>query len=149
MTFLSAVLYSYTMNPTLRLCRFIRPSTVRTSMVNTSQVSGGSSSMAYDASTSFSSTPRLLPPNSQPRFLANMSTGDVMALGLASLMTCRPSMVQLCAKILPYVPNSVVKMVVYRLYCGGTNHHEVLLTAQKLEKRGLGVMINYSVERAN
>lgn len=137
------------MNPSLRLLRSIRPSTVRTtSMVSTSHMSGNSPAVPIDASTPFSSTPRLLPPNAQPKFLANMSSGDVMALGLASLMTCRPFMVKLCAKVLPYVPNSVVKMVVYRLYCGGTNHEEVLMTAQKLQKRGLGVMINYSVERA-
>lgn len=105
--------------------------------------------LSITTNTPFSSTPRLLPPNAQPKFLTNMSTGDVMALGLASLMTCRPFMVKLCAKVLPFVPNRVVKMVVYRLYCGGTNHQEVLMTAQKLQKRGLGVMINYSVERAN
>lgn len=101
-----------------------------------------------DSTTPFSSTPRLLPPNAEPAFLKKMATGDVIALGLASIMTCRPFMVRLCAKMLPYVPNSVVKMVVYRLYCGGTNHEEVFQTAQKLEKRGLGVMINYSVERS-
>ncbi|KAG5365947.1 Proline dehydrogenase [Yarrowia sp. B02] len=133
------------MKPALRLARFIRPSSVRPSMVLPSHCQPTAVS---DASTTFSSSPRLLPPNAEPRFLKNMSTGDVMALGLASLMTCRPFMVKLCAKMLPYVPNSVVKMVVYRLYCGGTNHHEVLQTAQKLQKRGLGVMINYSVERS-
>lgn len=91
---------------------------------------------------------KLLPNTERPQFLRDLSPMDLTCFSLLSVMTA-PSILKWSIKIMPFVPNFLVKTFVYPIYCGGETWKELQGTARKLLDRGISnMMISYSVEDA-
>lgn len=83
-----------------------------------------------------------------PQFLQRLSANDLFCFTVLSAMTSK-QLLPMAIKMMPYVPNFLIKRFVYPVYCGGENFDEVVATGDKLFRRGFGnMMISYSVEDA-
>lgn len=91
----------------------------------------------------------LVDPSKSPEFLKTLTPMDLFSYTALSAATASPALVKLSTKMMPYVPNALIKKFVYPIYCGGETFEEVVATGQKLAHRGFGnMMISYSVEDA-
>ncbi|CAN6626306.1 proline dehydrogenase, mitochondrial [Trichomonascus vanleenenianus] len=90
----------------------------------------------------------LVPAGQNPKFLSYLRPNDLLCFILLSMMTS-PSILKWSIKLMPIVPNFLVKQFVYPIYCGGENFSELRATGDKLLQRGYGnMMLSYSVEDA-
>lgn len=107
------------------------------------------------AATTSTETTTTLPPNmlvdptKSPEFLKTLNAMDLFSYTALSAATASPGLVRFSTKLMPYVPNFMIKQFIYPIYCGGETFEEVVATGSKLAKRGFGnMMISYSVEDA-
>lgn len=86
----------------------------------------------------------------QTEYLKTFDYKELISFFIIGLATLNKPILNLCIKAFPYVPISVIKALVYRIYCGGETINEVQETGEKLSKRGINnMMISLTIEACN
>ncbi|KAI3405190.2 PUT1 [Candida oxycetoniae] len=81
------------------------------------------------------------------QYLKAFDNKELFSFLLMGLCTSMNPVLRTCIKVFPYVPISVIKALVYRIYCGGDNIQDVRKTARRLHSRGINnVMISLTIE---
>lgn len=89
-------------------------------------------------------------PQFDSAFLKDFTTSELFSLMVIGMATTNKSLLNLCIKVFPYVPMSVIKALVYKIYCGGETIDQVKETGQRLTTRGINnMMISLTIEACN
>ncbi|CCF59625.1 hypothetical protein KAFR_0H02160 [Kazachstania africana CBS 2517] len=90
----------------------------------------------------------LNPPNSI-EYLKSLSKGQLWSLTLISVATLNRSLLNFCIKMFPYVPVSILRLTISKVYCGGETFSEVVDCGKFLQKRGISnMMLSLTIENA-
>lgn len=83
-------------------------------------------------------------------YLKDFKVSELLSYGVIGAATLNKPILNMCIKMFPYVPMSVIKALVYKLYCGGENIEEVKQTGMRLSKRGINnMMLSLTIEACN
>ncbi|SCV00717.1 LAME_0G11562g1_1 [Lachancea meyersii CBS 8951] len=81
--------------------------------------------------------------------LSQLSTKELVSLGIIGCATVNKPMLDLVLKVFPFVPIWIMKLLVSSLYCGGDNFQEVRETGKRLQARGINnMMLSLTIEDA-
>ncbi|KAH3902003.1 related to Proline dehydrogenase, mitochondrial [Saccharomycodes ludwigii] len=78
---------------------------------------------------------------SNAAYLKTLSKSELISLAMIGFCSINKPMLDLVIKVFPYVPLFLIKLFVYKLYCGGANFKEVVQTGKNLQKRGINNMM--------
>lgn len=91
----------------------------------------------------FTTSPQL--PSTE--YLKAFNNKELISFFMIGLATLNKPILQLCIKLFPYVPMSIIKALVYRIYCGGETIDQVKKTGLRLHERGINnMMISLTIE---
>ncbi|KAG7700378.1 hypothetical protein KL950_000493 [Ogataea haglerorum] len=80
-------------------------------------------------------------------YLDSLTTPELLGYGVIGLATLTKSTLKLVISLFPYTPLWLVKLLVYRNYCGGDNLAQVLQTGDRLAQRGIqNMMLSLTIE---
>ncbi|CAI5759864.1 unnamed protein product [Candida verbasci] len=87
------------------------------------------------------------PKPSSIEYLSDFNNLEIISFFMIGLCTLNKPILNLCIKLFPYVPISIIKKLVYRIYCGGETIGEVKQTGLRLHDRGINnMMISLTIE---
>lgn len=91
--------------------------------------------------------PKRAPAQFDSSYLRDFSVGELFSFMVIGVATLNKPLLNLCIKLFPYVPLSVIKALVYKVYCGGETIDDVKKTGQRLTHRGIyNMMISLTIE---
>lgn len=95
--------------------------------------------------------PKLPPPVGPKAFdsayMKAFSTSELFSFMIIGVATFNKPLLNLCIRAFPYMPLSMIKAFVYKVYCGGSTFQEVRETGQRLTKRGINnMMLSLTIE---
>lgn len=80
-------------------------------------------------------------------YLDTLNTSELFGYGVIGMCTLSRPILNLAIKIFPYTPLWLIKLLVYKNYCGGATIPEVLQTGARLAERGINnMMVSYTLE---
>lgn len=80
-------------------------------------------------------------------YLKAFNNRELISFFMIGIVTLKKPILQLCIKLFPYVPMSIIKALVYRIYCGGETIDQVKQTGLRLHERGIdNMMISLTIE---
>ncbi|KAH3660411.1 hypothetical protein OGAPHI_006997 [Ogataea philodendri] len=83
----------------------------------------------------------------QQSYLDGVTTQELLGYGVIGLATLSKTTLKMVIAIFPYTPLWLIKLFVYRNYCGGDNIPQVLQTGDRLSQRGiLNMMLSLTIE---
>lgn len=83
-------------------------------------------------------------------YLLDFKTSELLSFMLIGMATLNKPILNLCIKLFPYVPMSIIKALVYKIYCGGETIEDVKKTGERLTTRGINnMMISLTIEACN
>lgn len=84
---------------------------------------------------------------SRETYLSTLSKTELINYGMIGVATLNKTILDLVIKVFPYVPMFMVRLFIYRLYCGGTTIPEVMETGSRLSERGINnMMLSLTIE---
>ncbi|EGW31037.1 uncharacterized protein SPAPADRAFT_62929 [Spathaspora passalidarum NRRL Y-27907] len=104
------------------------------------------------ATTTMTNTTTNVPLHTKPEersfeHLSVFTNKELLSFLIMGLCTLNKPILNTCIKLFPYVPLSIVKALVYRIYCGGETIEEVKTTGMRLHERGINnMMISLTIE---
>lgn len=85
-------------------------------------------------------------PNSAS-YLDTLSSAELFGYGVIGLCTLSNPILNLAIKVFPYTPLWLIRLLVYKNYCGGDAIPDVMKTGERLSERGIrNMMVSYTVE---
>jgi len=95
-------------------------------------------------------TPPTKKADNSSAYLSDLKPSELFSYFCIGVATLNKPILQACIKMFPYVPLSVIKALVYKIYCGGENIQEVKQTGARLTTRGINnMMISLTIEACN
>lgn len=80
-------------------------------------------------------------------YLDTLSSSELFGYGVIGLCTLSRPILNLAIKIFPFTPLWMIKLLVYKNYCGGDTIPDVMKTGERLSQRGIrNMMVSYTVE---
>ena len=89
------------------------------------------------------------PAPSPVHVLKSLSRSELFSLTMIGCCTLNKPILNLVIKLFPFVPLPLIKLFIYKLYCGGDNFEQVLETGKNLQKKGINnMMLSLTIEDA-
>lgn len=83
----------------------------------------------------------------QLNFLRELPLRDLFSYIAIGIATLNKPILNACIKVFPYTPMFLIRALVYRIYCGGTNLKEINATGDRLRQRGINnMMLSLTIE---
>lgn len=81
------------------------------------------------------------------KYLESLKMQELISYGAIGLCTLNKFILDIVIKLFPYTPMPLVRMFVYKLYCGGETIPEVIKSGERLSERGIkNMMLSLSIE---
>lgn len=88
--------------------------------------------------------------NTDFSFLKDFTPGELISFMTIGAVASRKLFLNMAIKAFPYVPMSLIKAFVYKIYCGGETFDQVKHTGARLHERGINnMMISLTIEACN
>ncbi|CDK25286.1 unnamed protein product [Kuraishia capsulata CBS 1993] len=97
----------------------------------------------------YDSTPEPSNREKSPGYLEALTTPELLSYGLIGLATLNKGTLDMAIKAFPFIPTWMLKVFLYKNYCGGEDFEQVKATGARLAKRGIkNMMISLTIEAA-
>ncbi|CUM63716.1 uncharacterized protein PRCAT00001300001 [Priceomyces carsonii] len=85
--------------------------------------------------------------DSEAQYLKTLPSTELLSNLIIGIATINKPILDFCIKLFPYVPLSIIKVLVYKLYCGGETMNEVRQTGARLYEKGINnMMLSLTIE---
>lgn len=90
---------------------------------------------------------RKYPVPSNNAYLKSLTKNELFSLSVIGFATLNKPILDLVVKIFPLMPISLIKLLVYSLYCGGDTFQQVRECGKRLQQRGISnMMLSLTIE---
>ncbi|VEU22474.1 DEKNAAC103497 [Brettanomyces naardenensis] len=80
-------------------------------------------------------------------YLDTLNTSELLGYGVIGMCTLSKPVLNMAIRAFPYTPLWMIRLLVYKNYCGGDTLPEVMKTGERLSERGIrNMMVSYTVE---